>query len=157
MVPLERVELVSQDMDLIADVLRQIYVEHAATFRCADPDRVDGNVRSVMAGGLVAGLLRYGGVQYTAELSPAGAPLVVAARRGSGVITTAREELRFLPGRRAHGARRHAGRDHDGRCRIRGAAAPVGGGGRTGRGARRGARGGPEVRGDGARLRGRPA
>lgn len=38
MVPLERVELVSQDMDLIADVIRQLYVEHAATFGCADPD-----------------------------------------------------------------------------------------------------------------------
>ena len=98
MVPLERVELVSQEMELIADVIRQLYIEHAATFRCADPARVDGNVRSVIAGGLVAGLLRYGGVQYTAELSPAGAPLVAAVRQGSGVITTAREELRFLPG-----------------------------------------------------------
>lgn len=98
MVPLERVELVSQDMDLIADVIRRLYVEHAATFCCADPDRVDGNVRSVMAGGLAAGLIRYGGVRYTAELSPAGVPLAAAVRRGSGVITTAREELRFLPG-----------------------------------------------------------
>lgn len=98
MVPVERAELATQDMDLIADPIRQIYVEHKATFRCPDPAQVNGDVRSATADGLNAGLLGYGGFEYTAELLPISSPLAVVVLRGSGVIATSREERRFTLG-----------------------------------------------------------
>ena len=38
-VPVERAELVTQDMELIAELISQLYVEHRARFGCADPSR----------------------------------------------------------------------------------------------------------------------
>jgi hypothetical protein len=97
-VPVVRGELDTQDMDLIAGVIRELYAEHAATFRCPDPGRVGGRVRSATAGGLNAALSRYEGLAYTAEVEPGSPPLAVACTGGSGVITTAREDLRLAPG-----------------------------------------------------------
>jgi AraC-like DNA-binding protein len=90
--PVERAELVTKDMNLIADLLGRLYVEHAALFRCDDQDRVDGEVRSVTVNGLKAGLLRYGGFDYDAVLEPADAPTAVTVTHGSGTIATAGEE-----------------------------------------------------------------
>ena len=53
-VPVERAELVTHDMELIAELISQLNVEHRARFGCADPSRVDGSVRSATAGGLRA-------------------------------------------------------------------------------------------------------
>jgi AraC-like DNA-binding protein len=97
-VPVERSDLVTKDMDLIADLVGRLYVEHAALFRCDDPAQVDGVVRSATVGGLKAGLLRYGGFEYDAALQPADAPTAVTVTRGCGTITAAGEELRFARG-----------------------------------------------------------
>jgi AraC-like DNA-binding protein len=97
-VPVERTELVTQDMHLIADLLARLYVEHAAQFRCDDPAQVDGQVRSAAVSGLKAGLLRYGGFEYDAVLEPADAPTAVTVTHGSGIITAAREEHCFARG-----------------------------------------------------------
>lgn len=86
MVPVERAELATQDMDLIADLIRQIYVEHKATFRCPDPAQVNGDLRSATADGLNAGLLGYGGFEYTAELLPISSPLAVVVLRARGSL-----------------------------------------------------------------------
>jgi len=97
-VPVERTDLVSQDMNLIADLLGRLYVEHAALFRCEDPARAYGEVRSATVSGLTAGLLRYGGFEYDAALEAVEAPTAVAVTHGSGTITAAREEHCFARG-----------------------------------------------------------
>jgi AraC-like DNA-binding protein len=97
-VPVERTELVTKDMHLIADLLGRLYVEHAAQFRCDDPAQVDGEVRSATVDGLKAGLLRYGGFEYDAVLQAADAPTAVAVTHGSGTITAAGEEHCFARG-----------------------------------------------------------
>jgi hypothetical protein len=56
MVPLQRVELVTRDMDLTAELIRGLHIEHVASFSCLDAARVNGRVRSVTAGGLHAPL-----------------------------------------------------------------------------------------------------
>jgi len=98
MVPVERAELVTRDTDLIADLISRLYAKHAARFRCDDRDRVEGDVRSATAGELSAGMLRFGGFGYDAAVDPVDAPTAVAVTQGSGVITSGREELRFVPG-----------------------------------------------------------
>ncbi len=91
-IPVERDELVTKDMQLLADLLGRLYVEHAALFRCDDPSQVDGEVRSATVNGLKAGLLRYGGFDYDAVTEPADAPTAVTVTHGSGTIAVAGEE-----------------------------------------------------------------
>jgi AraC-like DNA-binding protein len=91
-VPVERTELVTKDMGLIADLLGRLYVKHTALFHCDDPAQVDGEVHSVAVNGLKAGLLRYGGFDYDAVLEPAEAPTAVTVTHGSGTVTAARQE-----------------------------------------------------------------
>jgi AraC-like DNA-binding protein len=91
-IPVERAELVTKDMSLLADLLGRLYVEHAALFSCDDQDRVDGEVRSATVNGLKAGLLRYGGFDYDAVLEPADAPTAVTVTHGCGSIATAADE-----------------------------------------------------------------
>ena len=50
MVPVQRAEMITRDLDVIAELINQQYVEHQARFRCADPARVDAGVRSATAG-----------------------------------------------------------------------------------------------------------
>jgi AraC-like DNA-binding protein len=94
-VPVKRTELVTKNMDLIADLVGRLYVEHAALFHCDDPAQVDGVVHSATVNGLKAGLLRYGGFEYDAVLEPTDAPTAVTVTHGSGTMTTAGEELCF--------------------------------------------------------------
>jgi AraC-like DNA-binding protein len=91
-IPVERDELVTKDMHLLADLLGRLYVEHAALFRCDDPAQADGEVRSATVGGLKAGLLRYGGFDYDAVTEPADTPTAVTVTHGSGTIAVAGEE-----------------------------------------------------------------
>jgi AraC-like DNA-binding protein len=98
MMRLKRADLVTRDMDLIAELIRQLYVEHVAAFSCPDPARVDGVVRSAAAGGLSASLIRYGGFTYSAETEPVDLPTVVVCTGNSGVIATKREDLRLSRG-----------------------------------------------------------
>jgi AraC-like DNA-binding protein len=97
-VPVERAELVTQDMEMIAELISQLYVEHDAHFSCADPSRVEGSVRSAAAGGLSACLIRYGGFGYDAEIDSHTDPHAGVVLHGDGVISTARGELYFTGG-----------------------------------------------------------
>jgi AraC-like DNA-binding protein len=98
MTPVKRAELHTTDMDLLAGMVRQQYACHAASFRCADPAMVDGQLRTATAGGLTAGMLGYDGFEYTAHLDPVPAPTTVTVLRGSGSITAGRQEQRFTAG-----------------------------------------------------------
>src|SRR5579863_8165600 len=98
MTAVERIELHTTDMDLLAGVVRQQYAGHAAAFRCADPATVDGRLRTAAVGGLTAGMLGYDGFEYTAHLDPVPAPTTVMVLRGTGSITTGRQEQRFTAG-----------------------------------------------------------
>ena len=98
MTAVERAELHTTDMDLLAGMVRQQYAGHAATFRCADPAMVDGQLRTATAGGLTVGMLGYDGFEYTAHLDPVLAPTTVTVLRGSGSITAGRQEQRFTAG-----------------------------------------------------------
>jgi hypothetical protein len=40
MTAVSRTDLVTQDMDLMADLIRSLYVGHSGAFRCLDPDGV---------------------------------------------------------------------------------------------------------------------
>ena len=93
MVPVQRAELVTQDMDVLADLVRRLYFDHTASFRCPDPAAVDARHASATVSGLNASLARYGGFAYTAEIEPANPPMAVVCVRGSGVITSGQEEL----------------------------------------------------------------
>ena len=56
--PVQRIEMTTQDMDVIADLMNERYAEHRARFWCDDPARVNAGVRTVTAGPLDAALVR---------------------------------------------------------------------------------------------------
>jgi AraC-like DNA-binding protein len=97
-VPVERAELVTQDVELIAELISQLHVDHQARFRCADRSRVEGSVRSATAGGLCASLTRYGGLGYDAYIGPHTDPHAVVVLQGDGIVSPTREELYFTGG-----------------------------------------------------------
>ncbi|QFZ17994.1 helix-turn-helix transcriptional regulator [Saccharothrix syringae] len=98
MVPVERAELATRDMDVLADMVRELVVDHTPSFRCPDPGQAAGLIRSATAQGLNAALFRYQGFAYSAEMSPTSPPMAVTFLRGSGVIATAQEEIRPADG-----------------------------------------------------------
>jgi AraC-like DNA-binding protein len=98
MTAVERAELRTTDMDLLASMFRQQYVGHAASFRCADPAMVDGQMHTATAGGLTAGKIGYDGFEYTAQLDPVPAPTTVTVLRGAVTVTTRSQEQRFTAG-----------------------------------------------------------
>ena len=99
MMPVERVEMATQDTDAIAEFIDQQFVEHRARFRCPNPSLADARTRSAAAGPLHAALIRWGGVEYeVTEAAPAGGLVGMVPLQGSGVLTTAREEYRYSPG-----------------------------------------------------------
>ncbi len=95
-VPVERAELVTQDMELIAELISQLHVEHRAHFRCADASRVKQSVRSATAGGLCASLTRYAGFGYDAHIGPDSDPHALVVLQGDGVVSPARETSQEL-------------------------------------------------------------
>ena len=97
-VPVRRVEMTTQDMEVIADLISRQYIEHRARFRCADPSRVDAGARSVTMGMLEAAVVRYKGFIYRAEASPPDDFLALVTLSGTGTLTTAREQLHFTRG-----------------------------------------------------------
>ena len=98
MTAVERAELHTTDMDVIAGMVRQQYAGHSATFRCADPAMVRGQLRTAAVGGLTAGLLGYDGFEYTAHLDPMRAPTTVTVLRGAVTVTARRQVRRFTAG-----------------------------------------------------------
>jgi AraC-like DNA-binding protein len=97
-VPVKRAELFTQDMEMIAHLINELYFEHRARFQCADPGRVDGSVRSATVEGVSACLARYGGFEYDAYMDRHTGPHGVVVLEGDGVISSARGELHFTGG-----------------------------------------------------------
>jgi AraC-like DNA-binding protein len=98
MAAVKRAELHTRDLDVLASRFRQQYVGHAATFRCADPAMINGQVRTATVGGLTAGSVGYDGFEYIARLDPAPAPTSVTVLRGVLIATTRTQEQRFTAG-----------------------------------------------------------
>lgn len=98
LVPVQRSELVTADMDEMADVLRRAYFEHTARFSCDDPGQVDGALRSAEVAGLSASVIVLGGFTYTSVMDPADAPTAVILDRGGGSLATAAEQVDYGPG-----------------------------------------------------------
>jgi AraC-like DNA-binding protein len=99
MAAIEQGGMFVQDMDVLAALFRDMYVEHVPAFRCPDPARVHGVVRSGAVGGLQASRARYGGFTYSARISPANSLMACVYFQASGaVIATAREELSVAAG-----------------------------------------------------------
>lgn len=98
LMPVERTELVTRDMEAVAALVSSLYVEHRAQFRCDDPDQVDASVRSVTVNGLKAGLIRCVGVDYAAQAFPPADLTAGVVLRGIGSVTAGQERLDFVPG-----------------------------------------------------------
>jgi AraC-like DNA-binding protein len=96
--PVHRVEMTTRDMDVIAGLLSQRYVEHRASFRCAAPAQVDAGVRAATAGLLEAALVRHRGFDYRALVSPPDDFIAWVALHGTGTLATARERIHFARG-----------------------------------------------------------
>jgi AraC-like DNA-binding protein len=104
-IPVQRTEMTTRDMDVIADLISRLYVEHQARFRCPDPARVDAGARAATTGLLEAVVVRYQGFDYHASVSPpddlVGPPddfFAPVTLTGTGTLTTAREQVRFTRG-----------------------------------------------------------
>jgi len=98
MVPVERAELVTRDVDLLAELASQLYVDHGASISCPDPARARGVIRSATTCGLAVTQVSYTGMSYTAALEPVNQPIAATCTRGSGSIASAREEVRVASG-----------------------------------------------------------
>ena len=98
-VPVQRMEMTTRDMDVIADLINRLYVEHQARFRCLDPARVDAGLRAATTGLLEAAVVRYRGFDYHARVSPPDDFLALVTLTGTGTLTAAREQMRFTRGR----------------------------------------------------------
>jgi AraC-like DNA-binding protein len=96
--PVTQTELITQDMDLLSELSRQVYVEHTARFRCADPHLVDGRMNWAVTESVAAGLVRYAGFVCQAEMEPVDMPNAAVLKQGVGEISHADEELRYGPG-----------------------------------------------------------
>ena len=97
-VPVHRVEMITRDMDVIAGVINQRYVEHRASFRCTAPAEVDVGIRAATTGLVEASVLRFRGFDYRARVSPPEDYLALVVLHGTGTLSTARESLHFTPG-----------------------------------------------------------
>ena len=98
MLPVDRVEMATRDLDAIAELMSQLYAEHRPRFRCGDPGRVDGLFQSVTAGPLRAGVNRWRGFDYGADTSPVGDLLACVALDGGAAVTTRTEQVAVPPG-----------------------------------------------------------
>lgn len=94
-IPVQRVEMTTRDMDVIADLINRLYVEHQARFRCLDPARVDAGARTATTGLLEAAVVRYQGFDYHARVSPPDDFFALVTLTGTGTLTAAREQVRF--------------------------------------------------------------
>ena len=99
MVTIERAELATRDMDQVADLIRQQYVEHRPRFRVVDPDRAEASHRATAAGSLMAACLHWQGVEYQLVNTQVEDTLIGAVvLHGAGTLTTGREEVSLGPG-----------------------------------------------------------
>jgi len=96
--PVQRIEMTTPDMDVIADLMNQRYAEHRARVRCDDPARVDAGIRTVTAGPLDAALVRLQGFNYQAEVSPPDALVALVVLAGAGSMAFGRDQVSLTPG-----------------------------------------------------------
>jgi AraC-like DNA-binding protein len=61
MVPAQRVEMATQDMDAVAELVCQLFMEHQAQFRCPDPSLAEAGTRSATAASVNAARVSWGG------------------------------------------------------------------------------------------------
>src|SRR3954449_8487391 len=94
-IPLQRVEMSTRDMDVIADLINRHYVQHQPRFRCLDPVQVDAGARAATTGLLEAAVVRNRGFDYHARVSPPDDFLALVTLTGTGTLTAAREQVRF--------------------------------------------------------------
>ena len=97
-IPVQRVEMTTRDMDVIADLINRLYVEHQARFRCLDPARVVAGARAATTGLLEAAVVRYQGFDYHARVSPPDDFFALVTLTGTGTLTAARDQVRFTRG-----------------------------------------------------------
>jgi hypothetical protein len=57
-IAVQRGELATREMDVMAALINRQYVEHKAWFRCPAPSRVDAGIRSAAAGPLEVSVAR---------------------------------------------------------------------------------------------------
>ena len=110
--PVQRIEMTTQDMDVIADLMNERYAKHRPRFWCDDLAQVDAGVRTVTAGPLDAALVRFRGFHYQADVSPPYAFLALLVLAGTGTICWRPGPLaRHLPMARPDSAGPAAARD----------------------------------------------
>jgi len=95
--PVQRIEMATQDLDVIADLVQR-HVEHRARFRCYDPARIDAGARVVIAGPLEAAVVRYRGFHYHGEASPPDDFLAQVTLTGTGTLVAHGEQMSFTRG-----------------------------------------------------------
>jgi AraC-like DNA-binding protein len=98
MLDVDRVEMATRDLDAIAKLMSQLYVEHRPRFRCADPGRVGGLFQSVSAGLMRVGVNRCRGFEYGADISPVGCLVACVTLDGDATVTTRTEQVAVPPG-----------------------------------------------------------
>jgi AraC-like DNA-binding protein len=96
--PVAQTELVTQDLDQLSELGRQIYAEHAARFRCADAHSVAGHMHWAVTDSVATGLVRYSGFGCDVQIEPVDMPNAGVLKRGSGGIISAGEEVPYVPG-----------------------------------------------------------
>jgi AraC-like DNA-binding protein len=99
MMPVERIDLVTQDMDMLTELVSRMYAEHQARYRRIPEVRPEASVRGAVSGVLRAGLVRITGVEYEATEEGAGAHATgLVAVEGSVDMTAGRDRHRFARG-----------------------------------------------------------
>ena len=92
MLPVRRVEVASDDIDVVTATISQLYARHRPRIRRIAHSPVDGTLRAAVAGPLNAGLIRQLGIGYTAEADPVDWLLSTVVLHGAATVTTAREQ-----------------------------------------------------------------
>lgn len=96
MMPVERAELVTRDMEMITALISRMFAEHRARSR-----RIPGATPEAVIEGAVAGVLRAGvthmaGVEYWTDAADTGGhPMGLVAFSGSGEVIVGRDQHRF--------------------------------------------------------------
>ena len=92
MLPVQRVETASDDIDVVTATISQLYARHRPRIRRIAHSPVDGTLRAAAAGPLNAGLIRQLGLDYTAEADPVDWLLSTVILHGAVTVTTAGEQ-----------------------------------------------------------------
>jgi AraC-like DNA-binding protein len=98
MLPVDRIEMATRDLDAIAELMNEQYAEHRPRFRYADQGRVDGLFQSATVGPLRAGVNRWRGFDYGADNSPVGGLLACVIVDGGATVATRTEKVAVRPG-----------------------------------------------------------